>query len=68
MNDHPIIPTPEIRARSAQKLRELSQQMDVLISQLDQINDQLTDDINQSPLTNYRLRMLAKNTDVLSRS
>ncbi len=66
MKNQPVIPSPEIRARSVARLQELVQDMDVLISQLDQINAQLEDDINHSPLTNYRLQMLEKKTDTVS--
>lgn len=66
MKNQPVIPSPEIRARSVARLRQLVQDMDVLIAQLDQINAQLEDDINHSPLTNYRLQIVGKKAALVS--
>lgn len=62
MNEQHSIPDAETRTRSVAKLQELVKQWDQLIVDIDELNAKLEADIQNSPLTVYRLRRMQKTT------
>lgn len=59
-NQTPRIPDAETRARSVANLQEVVKRMDEGIAQLDDLIARLEADIQNSPLTAYRLRRMQR--------
>ncbi|PSF35540.1 hypothetical protein C7H19_16135 [Aphanothece hegewaldii CCALA 016] len=61
-NQQPKIPDAETRRKEVKQLREVVKRMDEGIAQLDDLIAKLETDIQNSPLTAYRLKRMQQTT------
>lgn len=62
MSQTPRTPDVEIRKKEVEQLKAVVKRMDEGVTQLDNLIEKLEADINNSPLTAYRLRRMQKTT------